>query len=398
MHPTYDVIRGILIIVVFAGLALWLIVHSVRNAEFPKRMAIKWVVTLPLVTLIVFSLKLLGPFAPFLIAFCGIALSFMWTPHLGALLVKPLTNIFDGGDIPPDPHPAYSVAISKQKRGHYQEAVSDIRQQLERFPTDLEGHLLLAEIQAEHLQDLPGAELTIHRLVAQPGHAPKNIAFALYSLADWHLRFGQDREAARRALQMIIDLLPKSEYALGAAQRIAHLGSPDMPMGHDPKKFPVPEGVKNLGLLQARSRPAETDPGLLAAGYVKHLEQHPLDMDAREKLASLYAGHYKRLDLATDELEQMIAEPNQPYKLVVHWLNLLADLQIRSGADYQTVSQTLQRIIERFPNLAAAEMARNRLGLLKLELKANEKTEAVKLGTYEQKIGLKAARRQEPGV
>ena len=120
-------------------------------------------------------------------------------------------------------------------------------------------------------------------------------------------------------------------------------------------------------------------------------------MDAREKLASLYAGHYKRLDLAADELEQMIAEPNQPYKLVVHWLNLLADLQIRSGAAYQIVSQTLQRIIERFPNLAAAEMARNRLSLLKLELKANEKTEAVKLGTYEQKIGLKAARRQEPG-
>ena len=52
MHPTYDVIRGILIIVVFAGLALWLVVHSVGNAEFPKRMAIKWVFTLPLVALI----------------------------------------------------------------------------------------------------------------------------------------------------------------------------------------------------------------------------------------------------------------------------------------------------------------------------------------------------------
>src|SRR5205814_1821500 len=159
-----------------------------------------------------------------------------------------------GGNIPPDPRPAYSIAISKQKQGHYREAVADIRQQLERFPTDLEGHLLLAEILAVHLQDLPGAEQTIQRWVAQGGHAPKNIAFALYSLADWHLKYGQDREAARRSLQQIIELLPDSEYALGAAQRIAHLGTMEMFLEpHERKKFTVPEGVRNLGLLPARS-------------------------------------------------------------------------------------------------------------------------------------------------
>src|SRR6266481_6920981 len=127
MHLTVEFMRGMLILIVFGALVVWLIIHTIRNAEEPKRMAVQWAITLPLVTLIVFSLKLLGPFAPFLIALCGIVLSFIWTPHLGALLVKPLTNIFDGGDIPLDPHPAYSVAISKQKRGRYQEAVSDIR-------------------------------------------------------------------------------------------------------------------------------------------------------------------------------------------------------------------------------------------------------------------------------
>ena len=44
-------------------------------------------------------------------------------------------------------------------------------------------------------------------------------------------------------------------------------------------------------------------------------------------------------------------------KLVVHWLNLLADLQIRCGSDYETVRQTLQRIIDRDPKLAAADIA-----------------------------------------
>jgi hypothetical protein len=75
--------------------------------------------------------------------------------------------------------------------------------------------------------------------------------------------------------------------------------------------------------------------------------------------------------------------------LLVHWLNLLADLQIRAGADYPTVCQTLQRIVDRDPSLAAAEIARKRLALLKLEIKANENKAPVKIGTYEQNIGLK---------
>ena len=127
----------------------------------------------------------------------------------------------------------------------------------------------------------------------------------------------------------------------------------------------------------------------MAAEYVKHLEQHPMDTEAREKLAAIYADHYARLDLATDQLEQMMQLPNQPARLVVRWLNQLADLQIRSGADYESVKQTLERIVELDPNLAAAETARKRIGLLKLELKAKHANEAVKLGTYEQNIGLK---------
>ena len=89
----------------------------------------------------------------------------------------------------------------------------------------------------------------------------------------------------------------------------------------------VPEGIKNIGLLKSSEhlRPAEMDPEQLAAVYVKHLEQHPLDTEVREKLAVIYANHYKRLDLATLELNQLIEEPNQPVKRVAHWLNLLAD-------------------------------------------------------------------------
>jgi tetratricopeptide (TPR) repeat protein len=286
----------------------------------------------------------------------------------------------------------YSIAQSRQKQGRYLEAVAEIRKQLDRFPTDFEGHMMLAQIQAENLKDLPGAELTIQRLCSQPGHAPRNVAFALYSLADWYLKIGQDVEDARRALEQIPLLLPDTEFALTAAQRIAHLGAPEMLLEpHDRKKFVVAEGPQNLGLAKNHDRmaPPEKSPTDLALEYVKHLEQHPLDTEAREKLAVIYADHYARLDLALDQLEQMIQLPSQPHRLVVRWLNQYADLQIRSGADYDSVKGSLQRIVDLDPNVAAAEIARKRIDLLKLELKAKQPKEAVKLGIYEQNIGLK---------
>jgi tetratricopeptide (TPR) repeat protein len=319
-------------------------------------------------------------------------LTIIWRHNIAGLVARPFTSLYDGGSEEPIPHPVYSVAQSKQKRGHYLEAIVEARKQLERFPTDVEGQMLVAQIQAENLKDLPAAELTLERFCAQPGHAPQNIVFALYSLADWHLKITQDREAARRHLEKIIELFPESEFALGAAHRIAHLGSAEMLLApHERRKFIVPEGVHNLGLLRGRAhfKPAEQDPEQIAAECVKHLEQHPQDTEAREKLAVIYADHYHRLDMATGELEQMIGQPNQPGRLVVHWLNVLADLQIRNDAGFEAVQQTLQRIVDRDPKAAPAEIARHRLALLKLEMKSKVMSQAVKLGSYDQNIGLK---------
>jgi tetratricopeptide (TPR) repeat protein len=327
-----------------------------------------------------------------LTAVFGVVLAAIWRRNIADMVAKPIASLYDGGSQEPIPHPAYSVAQANQKQGRYLEAVAGIRKQLDRFPTDVEGQMLLAQIQAENLQDLPAAELTIQRFCDQPGHAPQNVTFALYSLADWHLKVGRDREAARRDLEKIIELLPESEFALGAAHRIAHLGSTEMLLAPDErKKFIVAEGPQSLGLLRGQNhlKPAELDPAQMAAECVKHLEQHPLDTEAREKLAVIYADHYGRLDMATNELEQMIEQPNQPARLIVHWLNLLADLQIRSGASFEAAQQTLQRIVDREPGLAAAEIARHRLALLKLEMKSREKSQVVKLGSYEQNIGLK---------
>ena len=392
-----DLATDVVLALAFLGVAVW----SVRKSEDPARTAFKWLLTLLIVVYVgwkVFPMADAGGIAAFMaVAECmiaGLVLFITWRQNIGAIVAKPFTSLYDGGETPPEPRPFYSIARARQKQAKYPEAMAEIQKQLERFPTDFEGHMLLAEIQAEGLKDLVAAEATIQSLCAQPDHAPKNIAFALYSLADWQLKYARDTAAASRAFEQVIALLPDTEFSLSAAQRIAHLGDPETAATpREARKFVVKEGVRNLGLL-ANTRqfiPAETEPGKIAVEYVRHLEQHPLDTDAREHLAVIYADHYHRLDLASDQLEQMIQLPNQPPKLAVRWLNLLADLQIREGLDYETVKQTLKRIIDLDPKLAAAENAAKRISLLKLELKARQQHASVKLGTYEQNLGLKAS-------
>ena len=368
------------------------VVRSIKRSEDPPKMLGKWLITLPVVIFLVLVAPMIGPAGPFLIVACAVVFSLLWTPHIGAFIAKPLTGMFDGGDRQIEAKPFYSAAVSHRKRGRYREAIAAIRAELNKFPTDFDGQMLLAEIQAEHMNDIQGAELTIQRLCNQPGHSPRSLAFALSSLADWHLKFGQDREAARQALEKIIALLPNTEMSAVAAQRIAHLTTTEQMLApHDRRKITVTPGVEDIGLLLGAQQPKapEIDYGKLAADYVRQLELHPLDTEAREKLAVIYADHFERLDLATEQLEQLIAAPNQPAKRVAHWLNLLADLQLKHGANYETVRATLQRIGDLFPDTGVAGMAATRLAYLKLELKGKEKSQAVKLGSYEDDVGLK---------
>jgi outer membrane protein assembly factor BamD (BamD/ComL family) len=388
----YHVIRGAVVLIVAGGLLGWLFFRALKRSEDPAKLAFKWVVTAVVVGATIYLVS--GPisllFVPVALITSAVLL-LLWGSSIGSLFAKPFTMVYeDNAEI--EPRPYYSIAEAKRKKGLYTEAVAEIRKQLNKFPTDFQGQMMLAEIQAENLNDLQGAEITIHRLCEQSGHPPHGVAFALNTLADWQLKYTLDRDAAQQTLEKIVERYPNTELGILASQRIAHLASKERLLElHDRHRIQVPEGIKNIGLLQSSAQfvPRETEPAKAAAEYVKHLEQHPLDSEAREKLAIIYADHYKRLDLAADQLDQLIELPNQPAKSVVRWLNLLADLQVRHGSDYDVVRQTLERIVDRYPNHAAAGLARNRMDLLKLELKTKEKSKDVKLGTYEQYIGLK---------
>ena len=317
----------------------------------------------------------------------------MWTPHIAALLFSPLTNLFDGGSEPPEKRPFYSIAQTKRNRGKPHEAVIEIRRQLAMFPDDFVGVLLLARIQAEDLADLPGAEITVNHFCDQPEAPVKLVVAGLTQLADWHMKIAADVDSARAALQKIVARFPDTEAALQAEQRLAHLGETEKIIlaQHDRQAVAVPAGVNNIGLLDSTAflKPPEIDPGKLAAAHVKHLETHPHDAEVRERLAVLYAKDFKRLELATMELAQLINEPKHKPKQVAHWLNLLANFQIELGADVTTVRATLEKIVESFPDLPVAEVAQRRLARLNSEFKGRADTSGVKLGVYEQNIGLK---------
>ncbi len=401
MHRTVKIALEAIPLIAFAAIAGWVFLRALKRSEDPARLIFKWTLT---ALVLGFMIWKAAPMADpntygvaaydgiLLTAISAMVLAVIWRHGIASIVAKPFGSLYDGGDREAEPRPLYSIAQARQKRGNYAEAVALIRQQLDKFPTDFDGQLMLATIQARDLNDLPGAEITVGRLCRQPGHAPGNIALALNTLADWQLKFAQDREAAKRALERIIALFPETELEALAAQRIAHLADTAFLIeAHDRKRIAVAAGVKDLGLLAVEQQPKapESDPQKQAADYVKQLEEHPLDTEAREKLAILYADYYGRLDLAADQFEQLITHPHQPARRVVHWLNLLADLQVRHSADYETVRQTLQRIINLFPDAAAAQTARNRLDHLKLEFKARQAGQTLKLGAYEQDIGLK---------
>lgn len=409
MSDSFQFIRGLLILIMFvliAGAFAW---WRFKESEDRGAMVVRWTVTAVMFWVIY---RFCGPkivsgmqtgdatavFGLLGSVVVGLILAIIWVPEFVGSVGNMFGSLYTGGSRPDDPKPFYSIAQAQRTQGHYSVALMEVRKQLARFPTDFEGQMLMASIQAENLDDLPGAAVTIERFREQDGHAPMNIAYGQNLLADWYLKIAKDREAARGALEKIIELLPDTEFANQAAQRIgrladtAHLLEPD-----DRRVFKVQQGADNIGLMQDSSilLAEEVDPQTIATEYVKHLQAHPLDGHIREKLAILYANHYHRLDLAADQFEQLIMLPNQPRKQIAHWLNLLADLQIKNGAPIETARATLQRIVDNYPDMAMTQNTRRRMDLLKLEYKALEESETVHMGEYEQNIGLKPRRRPE---
>lgn len=378
----------------------WLFIRALKNSADPAKLILRIVLTVPILVYLAWKIGPMIPkggpdtiFGMMIATVCLKVIALIWREVITDIIANPFGSLYDGGSEQIEPKPFYSIAIGNRKRGKVHDAIMEVRRQLDKFPNDFEGITLLANIQAEDMKDLQAAEMTFKHFCDRPEAPAKQVAAAYTQMADWHLKIGIDVDSARDVLQSLIERYPGTEIALAAEQRIAHLGGAEKILlaPHDRQNIAVPEGVNNIGLLDSSAflQPQEIEPGKLAAAYVKQLNEHPHDSEVREKLAMIYARDFKRLDMATLELAQLINEPRHSPKQVAKWLNLLANFQVDLGADIATVRETLEKIVEQFPDLPVAEVAQRRLALLNLEFKGKEKTPDVKLGVYEQNIGLK---------
>ncbi len=396
----FQAVFGVLVWVAFAAVAGWVFYRLWRRSEDRPQLVIRWLITLADLAFVVF---IVGPMfhefsyaAAFggvpLAAFAGLVMAMIWVPEIADSCARKLSQLYDGGNAPPDPEPFFSIAEARRKQGKYAEAEAEVRKQLELFPTNFRGQMLLAEIQANDLHDLEAAAATIDRFVGQPDHAPKNLAFALLRLADWHLKFANDREAARATLERIVQLLPDTPESHIAKQRLAHLTPSEMlAQARARPKLEMPQPIARLGLLgeTPRLKTPEREPLVVAAELVAQLDAFPEDNRTREELAWLYLEGFQRPDLAAEQFEQLIAQPNAPAGEIVKWLNQLADVQLNGAGDFAAAQATIQRIIERDPEAPAAAAARRRLALLNREVQAKKQSQVVKLGSYDQRLGLK---------
>ncbi len=396
MHG-FQLLRTLAEIALSLALVGWVFVRWFKNSDDRLRLVTFWAMSAVILGVVLWTAFSAGSSAELQIvsvlagAMGGLLLAVIWVPRLCDWVGRKIGSLYTGGEdenaVPP---PFYSIAEARRKKGQFEEAEAEVRGQLSLHPTDFTGWLMLAEIQAENRHDVSGAAASIEELISQEEHSSKNKTLALHRLADWQLKAGEP-DAARLTLQRIIDLFPESEMSQTAAQRIGHLtGQEEMQeRAREPRSIVLKPGMVNVGLHQGPvAAPAAMDPAVLANEYVKHLNDHPLDAEVRQKLALLYADGFNRLGLAVGQLEEMIGSPHPSPKDVARWLNLEADLHIRLGANLEEARRALERIRERFPHSAWAEQAGNRIALLGKEMRQKEKGRVLKLGTYDRYPGL----------
>ncbi len=267
--------------------------------------------------------------------------------------------------------PIYGAAIAKMKFGKYDEAEWEVIRALEDCDDDFQGWMMLAELYACHFNDLAGAERTMRELCSQPNVTPSDVGVAMHRLADWHLQFGDDPAAGRRALEKICAEFPGTHLDRMARLRINRLpaSTEELRQRREPRRIALPKRTNALAAAPSAHEGELTKDEALAAANksVAALEADPNDVPSRERFAWLLAERLDRAGLAVEQLELLIAMPGQPPEMLAKWLARIAHWQLRHLRDEEAARKTLRQLVEDFPKTREAFEAQCRLHLLDVE-------------------------------
>ncbi len=166
-HPwsnAIDVVSWVLVVPTLA----WLAWRAYKRSADRGGLIVRWVASVPLIWILLRLIHFQSPFTPIFVLIPSLILAVLWAPSIGAALCKPLTVALDGGDEEAEAKPFYFIAEAKRQKGLFEEAMAEMRKQLEKFPGDCEGYTKLASIQMEDLKDLPAAEATLNEFLDLP--------------------------------------------------------------------------------------------------------------------------------------------------------------------------------------------------------------------------------------
>jgi hypothetical protein len=273
--------------------------------------------------------------------------------------------------------PMYSKAIASIKFGKYDEAELEVLEELEKCENDFDGWMMLAELYATHFHDMPGAERTIIDLCKEPGLTPTQVSIAFHRLADWELKYLENPTAARHALAEVCKRFPGTHLARMSQLRIDQLpgSSEELRAQKKTKTIKLHSANTDLGLLVRpdAAQVGREEASALANECVEKLKQDPNDVEAREKLAHIFAEQMNALDLAMEQLELLIAMPEQPEKKIAHWLALMAGWQRKYRTDPARARKILERLIHEYPQSPQAFAAQRELYLMETEERLNRR-------------------------
>lgn len=320
-----------------------------------------------------------------------VILAMIWIPVLVEGGLSGLTGAMTGGNQEVDAKPYYFRATALRRKGDLTGALEEIQAQLTRFPFDWEGTLLKSEIQIENLDQPSTAIADLLAYESQEDLDPGSRNLSRFRRADIQLHHLKDPAAAREVLEAIRTAAPNSESARIAEQHLAHLESGSLA---STTRMPIQLVHRDiqLGLTAdlGASQTVETDPNAEANQLLQALEAHPLNWEARENLATLYSERFGRPDLAILELRQLASMEGMAEKRIVSWLNRIADNHLRiSPPDLDGARSALEEIQVRFPESVGSIQASQRISLLQRSARNMETRAPIKIGEYEQNIGLK---------